>query len=73
MGGEKSPCGQFSHWNSAHRSTIEFLQVASTAYFNTRSYVWVVFVSYAVHEINPSTWEAEAGGFVSLRPAWSTM
>jgi hypothetical protein len=21
---------------------------------------------------NPSTWEAEAGGFLSLRPAWST-
>jgi hypothetical protein len=25
-----------------------------------------------VHAINPSTWEAEAGGFLSLRPAWST-
>ena len=22
--------------------------------------------------INPSTWETEAGGFLSLRPAWST-
>jgi hypothetical protein len=22
--------------------------------------------------INPSTWEAEAGGFLSSRPAWST-
>jgi major histocompatibility complex class I len=21
---------------------------------------------------NPSTWEAEAGGFLSSRPAWST-
>jgi hypothetical protein len=21
---------------------------------------------------NPSTWKAEAGGFLSLRPAWST-
>jgi hypothetical protein len=21
---------------------------------------------------NPNTWEAEAGGFLSLRPAWST-
>jgi hypothetical protein len=21
---------------------------------------------------NPSTWEAEAGGFLSLRPAWYT-
>jgi hypothetical protein len=26
----------------------------------------------AGHTFNPSTWEAEAGGFLSLRPAWST-
>jgi hypothetical protein len=25
-----------------------------------------------VHAFNPSTWEAEAGGSVSLRPVWST-
>jgi hypothetical protein len=25
-----------------------------------------------VHVFNPSTREAEAGGFLSLRPAWST-
>jgi hypothetical protein len=25
-----------------------------------------------VHAFNPSIWEAEAGGFLSLRPAWST-
>jgi hypothetical protein len=24
------------------------------------------------HAFNPSTWEAEEGGFLSLRPAWST-
>ena len=24
------------------------------------------------HVFNPNTWEAEAGGFLSLRPAWST-
>jgi hypothetical protein len=24
------------------------------------------------HVFNPSTWEAEAGGFLSSRPAWST-
>jgi hypothetical protein len=24
------------------------------------------------HAYNPSTWEAEAGGFLSSRPAWST-
>jgi hypothetical protein len=33
-----------------------------------------IFSSRAVvaHAFNPSTWEAEAGGFLSLRPAWST-
>jgi hypothetical protein len=24
------------------------------------------------HAFNPSTWEPEAGGFLSSRPAWST-
>jgi hypothetical protein len=24
------------------------------------------------HAFNPSTWEAEAGGFLSVRPTWST-
>jgi hypothetical protein len=24
------------------------------------------------HAFNPSTWESEAGGFLSSRPAWST-
>jgi hypothetical protein len=24
------------------------------------------------HAFNPSTWEAEAGGFLSLKPVWST-
>jgi major histocompatibility complex class I len=24
------------------------------------------------HAFNPSTWEAEAGGFLNSRPAWST-
>ena len=25
-----------------------------------------------VHAFNPRTWEAEAGGFLSSKPAWST-
>ena len=24
------------------------------------------------HALNPRTWEAEVGGFLSLRPTWST-
>jgi hypothetical protein len=27
---------------------------------------------WLAHIFNPSTWEAEAGGFLSSRPAWST-
>jgi hypothetical protein len=29
-------------------------------------------VQKKMHAFNPSTWEAEAGGFLSSRPAWST-
>jgi hypothetical protein len=32
------------------------------------SFSWVV----VAHAFNPSTWEAEACKFLSLRPAWST-
>ena len=33
----------------------------------------ILLVSRAVvaHTFNPSTWESEAGGFLSSRPAWS--
>jgi hypothetical protein len=33
-----------------------------------------IALSWAVvaHAFNPSTWEAEAGGFLRSRPAWST-
>ena len=29
-------------------------------------------LALVVHTFNPSTWEAEAGGFLSSRSAWST-
>jgi hypothetical protein len=31
-----------------------------------------VVLGVVAHAFNPSTWEAEAGGFLSSRPAWST-
>ena len=31
-----------------------------------------VLPSMVAHAFNPSTWEADAGRFLSLRPAWST-
>ena len=33
---------------------------------------WIHGWAVAVHAFNPSTWEAEAGRFLSSRPAWST-
>jgi hypothetical protein len=36
---------------------------------NVKRYVKLGMVA---HAFNPSTWEAEAGGFLSSRPAWST-
>jgi hypothetical protein len=32
----------------------------------------VISRAVVAHAFNPSTWEAEAGEFLSLRPAWST-
>jgi major histocompatibility complex class I len=39
-----------------------------------RSLLFEIYIGQAVvtHAFNPSTWEAEAGGFLSSRPAWST-
>jgi major histocompatibility complex class I len=31
-----------------------------------------IWPGVVAHAFSPSTWEAEAGGFLSLRPAWST-
>jgi hypothetical protein len=33
---------------------------------------FLVCQAVVAHAFNPSTWEAEAGGFLSSRPAWST-
>jgi hypothetical protein len=32
----------------------------------------IIWPGMVAHTFNPSTWEAEAGGFLSSRPAWST-
>jgi hypothetical protein len=46
--------------------------------YNTYIYAYICIYLFkksqavVVHAFNPSTWEAEAGGFLSLRPAWST-
>jgi hypothetical protein len=38
-------------------------------------FIAVLFIKskeVVAHTFNPSTWETEAGGFLSSRPAWST-
>jgi hypothetical protein len=44
--------------NNNNNSTLSLLQSFTQA--------------VVAHAFNPSTWEAEAGGFLSLRPAWFT-
>jgi hypothetical protein len=45
-----------------------FAQWNTTQLLKTMNLGWAV----VVHAFNPSTWEAEAGRFLSSRPAWST-
>jgi hypothetical protein len=33
--------------------------------------IYLFCQAVGTHVFNPSTWEAEAGGFLSLTPAWS--
>jgi hypothetical protein len=42
--------------------------------FDTKIFNKILTNCWAVvaHTFNPSTWEAEAGGFLSFRPDWST-
>jgi hypothetical protein len=35
-------------------------------------YAQQITLGVVAHTFNPSTWEAEAGRFLSSRPAWST-
>jgi hypothetical protein len=57
-------------------ANIYFLQLLKKIKLDNcnNSSLRIVYMSQAVvaHAFNPSTWEAEAGGFLSSRPAWST-
>ena len=41
-------------------------------HFLSVSFRSVLWPGVVAHTFNPSTWEAETGGFLSSRPAWST-
>jgi hypothetical protein len=47
------------------RKTKIKIKIKIKSYFKKSSWAWW-------HAFNPSTWEAEAGRFLSLRSAWST-
>jgi major histocompatibility complex class I len=49
-----------------NRTNIE-RNFSGTFFFKT-----VCVPGVVAHAFNPSTWEAEAGGLLSSRPAWST-
>jgi hypothetical protein len=51
---------------------VDFLKVSKT--FSSANMVkkLKLVLGVVVHAFDPSTWEAEAGEFLSSRPAWST-
>jgi hypothetical protein len=46
--------------------------ISKTRFISNLSLELMCGLAVVVHAFNPSTWEAEAGGFLSSRPAWST-
>jgi hypothetical protein len=63
-------------WVTKNRSRVVEQVLSHGQWFSHRVFVmktqrkscWAV----VAHTFNPSTWEAETGGFLSSRPAWST-
>jgi hypothetical protein len=72
------PAGQESHglyvtMNRGKHTTERKEQKLNTIYIGIRAGLRMRFkLGVMAHTFNPSTWEAEAGGFLSSRPAWST-
>jgi hypothetical protein len=50
-------------------ATFRFFIAAFSFYLHSK---FLIHRKVMAHAFNPSTWEAEAVGFLSLRPAWST-
>jgi major histocompatibility complex class I len=47
-------------------------KVVSPIFFGNNCIKTALRPAVVAHTFNPSTWEAEAGGFLGSRPAWST-
>jgi hypothetical protein len=61
------------------KNAKELLETVSSSFLviTKYSFFFILLKFYldqavAAHTFNVSTWEAEAGGFLSSRPAWST-
>jgi hypothetical protein len=57
-------------WQNINPVCIRCPGTTDAIIINTMKYTWSLAV--VVHTFNPSTRETEAGGFLSLRSAWST-
>jgi hypothetical protein len=56
-----------------HTSNDQHMFGGQNSHGDTGNELYTMLLSAGVaHAFNPSTWEAEAGRFLSLRPAWST-
>jgi hypothetical protein len=66
---------KLSSWGKTNKQTKKQQNAnqhtRKTAPFGQFKILWTSRAVVA-HAFNPSTWEAEAGGFLSSRPAWST-
>jgi hypothetical protein len=51
--------------------SIHGLKSVFPSWSNLKNVVWR-WVVVVAHAFNPCSWEAEAGGFLSSRPVWST-
>ena len=65
-----------SHW-SGHCSGLLYAAISRLSVCSRLSdflafKILLVRQAVVAHTFNPNTWEAEAGGFLSSRPAWST-
>ncbi|XP_076799116.1 uncharacterized protein C3orf85 homolog [Arvicanthis niloticus] len=63
----------YSCGSGGREKNSEFLVLVSESWVMEAIFKNTKFSQAVVeHAFNPSTWEAEAGGFLSSRPAWST-
>jgi hypothetical protein len=59
-------------YTESSRSARVYSHMSHTQNTETEIQKEILRLGVVAHAFNPSTWEAEAGGFLSLRPAWST-